>query len=956
MTPTPPTLDTIRAALSCIPPDLPRDEWARVGMALKHELGEAGFDEFDAWSQGGETYKAKATRDTWRSIKASGAVGIGSLFHLAKQHGFKFETTQAPAPPATPEQLKARNEARRAEAAREQAERGRRQRDAAAEAARAWGEASEAGADAAGYLVRKAAKPYGVRINAAGALLVPMRNATGELCNVQTIKPAKPDDGGPDKLFLKGGRKSGLLHWCGTPDGAPVLLIAEGYATAASIHEATGRPVAVAFDCGNLAPVVRALRGRFPAARIVIAGDDDRATAARTGRNPGREKATEAAKLAQGVAVFPDGLADGASDWNDLHQSAGLDAVREPIEAAIEAAQAAQASKAAQTPPDAKKTAPAGRKRAARGNADDGGEAAAGFDRYRVEDGALWFDAPGEGGEPGRPVKVCGALHVSAWARDANDNGAALLLEFDTPFRAGRRWLMPLSMLAGDGTAYRAELLNQGFMVPTDAKRRGLLTAYLQSRKPDELVKIVDRVGWHGVCYVLPDETLGDDGGERIMFHQSGIPLEANFRRRGTADKWRDQIGRYCVGNTRLTLAACCSLAGPLLRWAEGTDAAGVHVFGRSSVGKSTGHAVAASVWGIGGDSKTPGTYIQEWKASDNGLEGLAAQHSDAALILDEFGRLDPKITGEAAYQLSNGKGKQRASTSGAARPRLTWRTIFYSAGEEGLRDQMAKAGMTPKAGQEIRFLEVPAEVAPNTMLARAMKVATVRQYGTVGREWLLWLVDHAAELSGIVREAMQAFERRFVRDESSGQAKRAGRCFALRAAAGELATAQGLTGWPAGWATEAIGECWNAWVKARPGGLGMSEDAQMMRQMREWFGTFGEMNFKRWGVTDGSHEKDVPMMAGWRKPIYGDERNASGELIEIEVGKVWYVLADKFRSTVCKGLPYLRCLELLKARELLILEPSGRMLHKARPPGESKDGADVYRIKSAILGTGDDD
>ena len=245
-----------------------------------------------------------------------------------------------------------------------------------------------------------------------------------------------------------------------------MLLIAEGYATAASIHEATGRPVAVAFDAGNLAPVVRALRGRYGAARIVVCGDDDRATAARTGRNPGREKAAEAAKLARGRAVFPEGLPDGdGSDFNDLHAHAGLDAVRVQIEAAIEAAQAAQPGKPAQTPPDAKRAAQAGRQRAARGTADDDAAgAAAGFDRYRVEDGSLWFDAPGDDGGPGRPVKVCGALHVTAWARDANDNGAALLLEFDTPFRAGRRWLMPLSMLAGDGTAYRAELLNQGFM------------------------------------------------------------------------------------------------------------------------------------------------------------------------------------------------------------------------------------------------------------------------------------------------------------------------------------------------------------------------------------------------------------------------------------------------------------------------------------------------------------
>jgi len=115
-----------------------------------------------------------------------------------------------------------------------------------------------------------------------------------------------------------------------------VLLVAEGYATAASCFEATGRPVFVAWDAGNLAHVVRALRGRDPAARILVCGDDDRATETRTGKNPGRLKATEAARLARGLAVFPgDELPEGGSDFNDLHQAAGLDAVRRVIEGAI---------------------------------------------------------------------------------------------------------------------------------------------------------------------------------------------------------------------------------------------------------------------------------------------------------------------------------------------------------------------------------------------------------------------------------------------------------------------------------------------------------------------------------------------------------------------------------------------------------------------------------------------
>ncbi|MBK7275106.1 MAG: DUF927 domain-containing protein [Betaproteobacteria bacterium] len=977
---TPPTIETIRAALAYIPPDLPRDEWARVGMALKSELGKAGLELFEAWSRPAESFDEKSLRATWQSIKAGGEVGIGSLFHLAQRHGFKFEPKKR-AEPATPEQLKARAEERKAAAAREAADREQRQREAATEAARLWHEASEAGE--APYLQRKGCKPYGVRFGAGGALLVPLRDAAGELWNVQTIKPARPADGGPDKLFLKGGRKSGLMHWCGpetelinsvsgiitTGDkcqkaadsggeiphltktvGIDVLLLAEGYATAASLHEATGRPVCVAFDAGNLAPVARVLRGRFPDALIVVCGDDDRDTEARTGRNPGREKATEAAKLARGVAVFPV-LPDGAgSDFNDMHAAAGLQAVRECVEAAIQAAQATQSSAAIPTPPGADE-APLGEDSGIStscGKAQKPPEqAAASLDRFRNEDGALWFDEPGKDGEPGKPVRICGELHAAALARDAHDNGAALLLEFDTPFRAGRRWLMPLAMLAGDGTAYRAELLAQGFMVPIDAKRRALLTAYLQSRKPADLVRIVDRVGWHGRAYVLPRETLGEDGGERIIF-QSEAPTEGTFGRRGTLDQWKDKIGRLCVGNSRLMFAASMAFAGPLLAWASGTDGGGVHYMGDSSSGKTTALKVAASVCG-GRD------YLQRWRATDNGIESMAAQHSDALLCLDELAQLDPRVAGESAYMLANGQGKQRAGRTGAARPRLTWRLLFLSAGEIGLAEHMGEVNKRARAGQELRMIDLPADAGAGlgifeTLhefetgggLAQHLARATETTYGTAGRAWLEHLTDNTEGLGRTLRERMDGIEWRLVPELASGQVQRVGRRFALVAAAGEMASEAGLTGWPAGAATAAAHRCLNAWIEVRPGGIGMSESAQIMRQVRGWFGLHGEARFVDWNRADDDHAPKTMNRAGWRKPI----KTTTG--LEELTGWEWFVLPDVFRAEVCKGYSERAALRLLDERGHLHRESPKGFGCRASPPGAEK--VSVYRIRSSIL------
>ncbi|RYF65173.1 MAG: toprim domain-containing protein, partial [Comamonadaceae bacterium] len=253
-----PTPELIRAALAHIPASLPREEWARVGMAIKSEFPDAtGQDLFEAWSATAEGHDPRSTRSTWRSIKAGGGVGIGTLLHLAKEHGFVLpkasEAPAAPSPDVLAQRERERVERQQAEQARQQAAHAA----AAADAVAQWAAASDTGASP--YLARKGVEAHGVRFAPDGCVLVPLRDAAGDLWNLQRVAPERPADG-TDKLFLKGGRKSGLWHWCGDPAGAQVLLVAEGYATAASLHQATGRPVAVAFDAGNLAHVAKALR------------------------------------------------------------------------------------------------------------------------------------------------------------------------------------------------------------------------------------------------------------------------------------------------------------------------------------------------------------------------------------------------------------------------------------------------------------------------------------------------------------------------------------------------------------------------------------------------------------------------------------------------------------------------------------------------------------------------
>jgi putative DNA primase/helicase len=211
------------------------------------------------------------------------------------------------------------------EEARAEAEAARQgeQKDAAAKAAEIWDAAEPAPADHP-YLVCKKVAPYGLRLHKE-ALLVPLRDPGGELRSLQFIFP----DG--SKRYLSGGQVRGCYFGIGKPSG--VLYIVEGYATGASVHAATRHAVAVAFDAGNLERVARDLHAKYPQVNIVLCADDDYLT---TG-NPGTTKAKAAALAVDGLVAVPHfgpGRPEGATDFNDMAEHHGLQAVRRALVAA----------------------------------------------------------------------------------------------------------------------------------------------------------------------------------------------------------------------------------------------------------------------------------------------------------------------------------------------------------------------------------------------------------------------------------------------------------------------------------------------------------------------------------------------------------------------------------------------------------------------------------------------
>lgn len=220
-----------------------------------------------------------------------------------------------------------------------QIERQRLADQAASRALRMWAKLPDSGAS--DYLSRKKVGNWGVRF-ARGAVVVPVRN-WARLCGLQFIQP----DGG--KKFLTGTAQEGSWHIIGElPDGfTGRLWIGEGYATCATVHQAIGEPVVVAFNAGNLLHVAKAMHERYPQASLVVVADNDRFTrdpVTKELSNPGLKFAHKAAAAVAGKVVFPsfDNADEAGTDFNDVHVAQGLKAARAQLLAALDGAAVAE--------------------------------------------------------------------------------------------------------------------------------------------------------------------------------------------------------------------------------------------------------------------------------------------------------------------------------------------------------------------------------------------------------------------------------------------------------------------------------------------------------------------------------------------------------------------------------------------------------------------------------------
>lgn len=575
---------------------------------------------------------------------------------------------------------------------------------------------------------------------------------------------------------------------------------------------------------------------------------------------------------------------------------------------------------------------------------------------FKMTKDGLFFQPPRrktDDAEPA-PAWVCSPFEIVGATRTPVGEDWGVLIRWRDLEGRQHQWAIPRRLIHQQGAPISEQLEASGLACASDRSGHELLRRFIGAVKPSRLVTCVDRTGWHRQAngsrvFVLPGSEAFGSGAPDVVLQSDHAGANRAFGAAGTLDVWRRDVAGPAAGNDRLILFMSAAFAGPLLDLV-GEPSGGLHLVGTSRSGKSTAALVAASVWG----SPTADAQMRTWRGTANGLEGIAADTADTLLILDELGQADARDVGNIVYMLANEAGKQRASRTGAARSKLSWRTLFVSTGELTLAAKLGEAGKRAMAGLEVRLISIPADAGAGmgvfqnlhkhegpAALAEHLRLAARANHGHAATAFLAMLTadlrtDGEALIGGI-KDEIESFVAEHVPRGSSGQAIGVARRLGLCAAAGELASDLGVLPWQEGEARRGCAACFAAWAAER-GSLGAGEDIEAVVQVRRFFEQHGASRFAPFEPLSEFEAKTINR-AGWRRNL-GNE--GGDEMVE------FLVLPEAWRTDVCAGLDPKHVARLLRSRGLLLGATDRHSAVEMRIPSEGKRR--VYRVSGAIL------
>ncbi|KQP81758.1 hypothetical protein ASF60_22275 [Methylobacterium sp. Leaf113] len=558
---------------------------------------------------------------------------------------------------------------------------------------------------------------------------------------------------------------------------------------------------------------------------------------------------------------------------------------------------------------------------------------------YEMTERGLVYEAK-EGG----PMIVSGPFDVHAMVRAEDGTGWALAISFrDLDDRLHVVNVSRADLASGEASDLRRELASKGLRLGSGRSHRERFVAGLAGVVVKTRALLVGKAGWHvnGTVYAAPSFTAaaGDRVDEPILFRSD--PGSSMFREAGDLDTWRNQVAGLAVGQTRLLFALSIAFAGPLLE-PMGQESGCFNLVGASSTGKTSALRLAGSVWGGGG----PIGFASTWRTTSNALEGVCAQHNDSFLGLDELGMCPPHEVEVAAYALTGGSGKSRLKSDGEMRARQRWRVMVLSTAEITLGQRISEGGFgkTVRAGQTVRFVDLPADAGQGfglfdhlgefgaaARLADAIRDRTGACYGLAGpafvRAFLAARVKSVAAAQAIIAD----FLAEHVGEDASGQVHRVALRFGFVAAAGELARSFGLIPVEPGAVTAAAGSLFRQWVDLR-GGTGASEARSAVTQVR---GFLQRHTLARFVPADAGLDA-----GSWRA------QNVAGFRMKQDDGGDFCFTDEGFAEAV-QGLDLRAAADALTEAGFLIKSSEGRRKAVVRIGGKPMR---VYRVRAAIV------
>lgn len=741
------------------------------------------------------------------------------------------------------------------------------------------------------YLMNKGLVGFTFPVLPDGSLLLGLVDESGTVTAARTITQQG------EKRLLAGSAKRGAYHAVNAADAPQSVLIAEGLATALSVHLIRPEALTVcAIDAGNLQPVAQAMHQRYPNAQIIIAADND----IKPGEpNTGKDAAEKAAKAVSGWVALPPTVKK--ADWNDYHQQYGLEAATTAFKNSMYQPQEPEVSAKLQVINGGKK-----------------GASKPESLRPHVEsraDGIYWVE-PKSDKDAGeiicRESWLCSALKVIGIGID--DSKTRYLILRWQAFGAKSETVQAIPFAdIGEREGWRT-LKAGGVNVTTKSGLRATLADWLQSCANGEVWRIAHATGWQCGAYIMPDGEIIGTPEQPVLFNGRSSAA-SGYTTSGTVDSWRESVGRLAFGNYSMMTGVAAALAAPLIGLA-GADGFGIHLYEQSSAGKTTTANVASSLYG------NPDVLRLTWYGTALGLANEAAAHNDALMPLDEIGQgADPVEVYKSAYALFNGTGKLQGAKEGGNRDLKRWRTVAISTGEMDLETFIASADRKAKAGQLVRLLNIPMrravrfhEHANGKHHADALKDAYQHHHGVAGREWVKWLADHQQEAVSAVRVTEERW-RSLIPSDYGEQVHRVGARFAILEAA--LLLGNVITGWDEQTCRDAIQYSYNAWL--REFGTGNKEHQQIIEQTEAFLNAYGMSRFAPFPYDPSS--LPISNMAGYRQKGGHDADPM-----------VFYTFPAAFEGEIARGFNARQFAEVLKKAGMLTPPTSGRGFQRKSP------------------------